>query len=348
MKIVGILNKLLNRIYTAWNTNSDLSDGYLIRSTTMNSQIEILAKPLPLQQSLDEVGKMIQQIKSLNIQQKYALLENRIQALQLLDIKTYKNHFDNFMGIQEPITPLDHHITIEILENLTEQTRDYVNHLSSVHSLLHATYSNTNYAALTKNAFDLYNEISGQSIFMRELFENATKKLEQISRDYKGSFTVDSREIEYSRYLLTMTGSISRIEKEVKSYGDQLDDTAMRLTARLEELNQDMQAINQKVECISQITDYLNANCGRKLAEIKYARNLGAIMGGIFLILMVVTSFYEQSAYKLLLIPFIMSTIYVYLSYHEHKKYKAAMLKSLSQLKEVMNKAIQTQKIKNL
>ncbi|QIC71878.1 MULTISPECIES: hypothetical protein [Acinetobacter] len=314
----------------------------------MNSHIEILVKPLPLQQSLDEVGKMIQQIKSLNIQQKYELLENRIQALQLLDIKIYKNHFDNFMGIQEPITPLDHHITIEILENLTEQTRDYVNHLSSVHGLLHATHSNTNYTALTKNTFDLYSEISSQSILMRELFEKATKKLEQISRDYKGSFTVDSREIEYSRYLLTMTGSISRIEKEVKSYADQLYETAMRLTARLKELNQDMRAINQKVECISQITDYLHANCSRKLAKIKYARNLGAIMGGIFLILMVIISFYEQSAYKILFIPFIMSTFYIYLSYREHKKYQAAMHKSLSQLKEVMNSAIQAQKIKTL
>lgn len=314
----------------------------------MNSQIEILTKTLPLQQSLDEVGNMIQQIKSLNIQQKYALLENRIQALQLLDINTYKKHFDNFMGIQEPITPLDHNITIDNLENLTEQTRDYVNHLSSVHGLLHATYSNTNYAALTKNAFDLYNEISGQYTLMRELFENATKRLEQISRDYKGSFTVDSREIEYSRYLLTMTGSINRIDKEVKSYGDQLNDTVMRLTSSLEELNKDMQAINQKVECVCQITDYFHANCGRKLTQIKHARNLGAIMGGVFLILMAITSFYEQSAYKLFFIPFFMSVLYMSLKSHEHIKYQAAMLKSLSQLKEVMNKAIQKKTLGDL
>lgn len=313
----------------------------------MNGQIEILARTFPLQQSLDEVGNMIQHIKKLNIQQKYALLENRIQALQMLDIATYKNHFDNFMGIQEPITPIDNHITVDILENLTEQTRDYVNHLSSIHRLLHATYSNTDYAALTKNTFDLYNEISAQYNSLRELSKQATKKLEQISHDYKGSFTVDSREIEYSRFLLTMTGSLNRIEKEVRSYGDQLDETVMRLSAHLEELNKDMQAINQKVDCVSQISNYLQANCGRKLAEIKYARNLGAIMGGVFLILMIVTSFYEYSAFKLLIIPFVISIFYVYLNYHEHKRYQAAMIKSLSQLKEVMNKAIQTKKIRD-
>ncbi len=306
----------------------------------MNSQIQAPAKPIPIQQSLDEVGKMIQQIKSFDIQQKYALLENRIQALQLLDVQTYKNHFDNFMGIQEPITPLDHHITIEVLENLTEQTRDYVSHLSSIHSLLHTTYSNIDYATLTKNAFDLYEELSDQYSLMRKLFETATRELEQISRDYKGSFTIDSREIEYSRYLLTITGRISRIEKELKSYGDQLHDASIRLTSRLEVLNQDMRALNKKVDNISQNTCDLNANCGRKLEKIKYARNLGAIIGGVFLIFMLIALFYEYSAYKLLLIPVFMSIAYVYFNYHKYKKYQAAMLKSLSQLKEVVSTEI--------
>lgn len=314
----------------------------------MNSQIRILENTLPLQQSLDEVEKMIQQIKTFNIQQKYPLLDNRIQALQSLDTKTYKNHFDKFMEILEPSIPPDNKITLDILNQITEDTKDYVNHLSSLHNLLVATHSQFNYMTLTSNTFDLYDDISNQYTFMRELIESATNKLEQISRNYKGTFTPDSREIEYSRFLLTMAGSIGRIEKEVKNYGDELKDTVGRLNARLEQLNKDMRAINQKVDCVSQIVDYLGDNCKQKLKEIRFKRNLGGIIGGVLLLLMAITSYYEVFTNDFSYIPLIGAVLYMGFNHYEYKKHQIVIFNALGQLKEVMLKAVQTQNKRKL
>lgn len=305
----------------------------------MNSTTTIFTETIPFDKSLDEVSEQIEKLKTFNIPNHYLKIEESIALIQKVDVSPYEMHFDNFMCIQEPITPLLYNIDILTLNNLKEETKDYVNHLAGVHRLMNVVHTSKEYTCLIQGAYSHYNQALEDFNAMRGMHIDATETLERICREHKGAFAPDSREIGYSRFLLTLSSKITRIDKEIKHQSQLLDNAVNKLVGSLEKLAQDMKLLNSKVDCVTQITDFLTQICNRRVVRHQVSLKITGFIGSMFLMFYIVAVFkqfeYSWCFAALLALCLIHSLIKIY----KFKTYMKALIDTNRELKTVFNNA---------
>ncbi|MCP0917855.1 hypothetical protein MUB04_15065 [Acinetobacter indicus] len=306
----------------------------------MSIKANILEAPLDFQQSLIKVGSIIDHLKKINIRQYYSQIDAKIEAVQAIDVCSYKKHFLNFMGIQEPIIPLNKGVNKVILESLTEQTKEYMNHLASVSRFMKGIYSKEEYRLVITDTFDIYNQAYSEFGQMRGMHKVATDTLEAISRQYKDTFSPDSKESEYSHFLLTLTGSITRIDRELNTYGESVLKVAENLNLRLEELAQDMNALNSKIESGTQIINYLDVTCRYRLVRLQSIRNRCFILAAVFLVSLIAAKYYQLTYAWCMVIPTVAFLVSGEIISYQYKSTKIALIKALQELKEVFKNAL--------
>lgn len=306
----------------------------------MNSKINILVTPVDLKKSLSEVGEMIEQVKKINVPKYYSQLNAQIQAIQLIDVNSYKIHFDNFMSTQEPVVPLGSFLDIKTLEKLKSDITNYVGQLAAVHRIMKVLRSNQQLPHVIRKAYDTHSQAHADFHQMRTFNEKATEILEKICRHHKDAFTTDSQEAQYSRYLLTMTGNMGRMENELNLYAQSLDDVTQKISLTLEKLNQDFKKLNFRIKGLVHIADVFNIACGRKLKQLQTKRNLFFIVGTLSLIALFAALHHQLAHALYIIVPVLLSFFYSFMNHYKSETYKKFMNRALIAVKTLSKNTI--------
>lgn len=314
----------------------------------MNNLNPIYLGKIDFAQSIEKVGQTIVELKEFNIPGHYSQIEDGIAKIQQLDVDSYKKHFDNFLNIPEPgIKHLDNWDDIALCK-LKDDVSDYVKHLSAVHNFMTETHIKFGPSTdVINHAYTIYNQALAQFTLMRSLFIEATESLERLSKENKNSFSPDSKEAQYSRFLLTMTGNLTRMDKEIKSLSSRLDDAVFKLTSRVDDLCSDINRLNDKIDCITSVTDDLVINSKKyvSLHQTKIKKMNYACVG--LLLTYVICLYGNIAASWVFLCLFIFVSITSILMVYKFNQKKQNLIKTIKDLKTVfenhltsMNKAL--------